>query len=86
MAELVRREMPVEVVAALQRRRKIQAIKLLRQAWGLELKEAKQYIDNYMDENGELSPVRSSASETGVVRFFLVIVTLIMLAIAYKYL
>ena len=86
MADPIKKEMPAAVVDALERRRKIEAIKLLRQEWGLELKEAKEYVEEYMDKNAELLRVRSSVSETGVVRFFLVILTLILLGIAYRYL
>lgn len=47
---------PPEVIAALHRRRKIEAIKLLRQHAGIGLKDAKDAIDAYQREQRRLYP------------------------------
>ncbi|WP_371136059.1 ribosomal protein L7/L12 [Pseudomonas sp.] len=53
--------LPVEVVAALERGQKIEAIKLLRELRGMGLKEAKDAVDGYTSERraGGVSVVQS---------------------------
>ncbi|MFP6848119.1 MAG: ribosomal protein L7/L12 [Pseudomonas sp.] len=53
--------LPPEVVAALQRGRKIEAIKLLRELKGLGLKEAKDAVDDFQAEQhpGSVSVVQA---------------------------
>jgi ribosomal protein L7/L12 len=41
-------DLPPQVVAALERGQKIEAIKLLRELKGIGLKEAKEAVDDYM--------------------------------------
>ncbi len=54
-------DLPVEVVAALERGRKIEAIKLLRELRGIGLKEAKGAVDDYgpARQAGGMSVVQS---------------------------
>ncbi len=86
MSEPMGRELPDKVIEAIKRRHKIEAIKLLREEWNIDLKEAKDCVDDYISENKGLPPVRSRSSETGLVRFVLIILTLIILAAVYYYL
>jgi hypothetical protein len=54
-------DLPVEVIAALERGQKIEAIKLLRELKGIGLKEAKEAVDDYTPERqpGGVSVVQS---------------------------
>ena len=54
-------DLPVEVIAALERGQKIEAIKLLRELKGIGLKEAKEAVDDYAPERqpGGVSVVQS---------------------------
>jgi hypothetical protein len=42
------RAWPADVIAALHRGSKIEAIRLLRAAWNVDLKEAKDHVDRYI--------------------------------------
>ncbi len=86
MSEPMDRELPDKVIEVIKKRHKIEAIKLLREEWGLSLEEAKDCVDDYINGNKGLPPVRSRISETGLVRFIMIILTLIVLAAAYYYL
>ena len=83
MNEPLERKLPDKVIDAINRRHKIEAIKLLREEWNIDLKEAKDCVDDYINENKELPPVRSRSSETGLVRFVVFILTLVILAAVY---
>ncbi|WP_339410353.1 ribosomal protein L7/L12 [Pseudomonas sp. EA_35y_Pfl2_R5] len=54
-------DLPVQVIAALERGQKIEAIKLLRELKGIGLKEAKEAVDHYGSERqpGGVSVVQS---------------------------
>ena len=52
-----------EVVAAISRGQKIEAIRLLREAQGIGLKEAKDQIDRYIDSRPELKMSLAAAQE-----------------------
>lgn len=51
-----------EVVVAIQKGRKIDAIKKLRELRGIDLKEAKQLVEAYCGENNISSPASKSGS------------------------
>ena len=71
--------LPADVINAINAGRKIEAIKLLREAQGLGLKEAKHAVDAYARENPSAQQPRSSGS--GLV----IIVVLVILGYAlYK--
>lgn len=53
-------QLPAEVVNAIHAGRKIEAIKLLREARGLGLKDAKHAVDAYIRENPSAQQPRSS--------------------------
>jgi len=77
-------ELPGDVVQAIMRGRKIEAIKLLRLARGIDLKEAKDAVDRYIARNTSI--IRAGAatrSETGVGRVVLIIIALLALAGGY---
>jgi len=55
MTEEKGRDLPSSVVSALSQGKKIEAIKLLREAYGIGLKEAKDLVDEYEESRPELS-------------------------------
>lgn len=59
------RALPDEVVAALQRGNKIEAIKRLREAWSIGLKEAKDHIDRHIAADPLLRQKLSATSVSG---------------------
>ena len=54
-------ELPSEVINALWKSRKIEAIKILREEWNVELKESKDIIDNYVRNNPSLKEAMEKA-------------------------
>ena len=64
-------ELPPDVVAAVQANRKVEAIKLLRQHQGIDLKEAKGIIDAYIAENPHAVATRSKEEGSGFGRILL---------------
>jgi len=48
------RPLPDDVLSALRQGNKIDAIKRLRQAWAIDLKEAKDHVDRHIDNDPEL--------------------------------
>lgn len=55
-------DLPAEVVAALERGQKIEAVKLLRELRGMGLKESKEAVDDYTPER---QPVGVSVVQSG---------------------
>ncbi len=51
------RDLPNDVVAALSKGQKIQAIKILRSKWGIGLKEAKDAVDGHLVAQGSLPKI-----------------------------
>ena len=76
--------LPHEVVAALERGRKIEAIKLLRELKGVGLKEAKDAVDRYKSER---SPMSGSVVQPGTggraALFWLALLALLGMAVAW---
>ena len=77
------KEMPHEVIEALERGRKIEAIKLLRENQGLSLKEAKETVECYMQEHPHLRKSRRSVGGHGV-WFWLVLILLLGLLVLFS--
>lgn len=59
------RALPDEVVAALQRGNKIEAIKRVREAWSIGLKEAKDHVDRHIAADPLLRQKLSATSVSG---------------------
>ncbi len=66
-------ELERDVIDALGKGRKIDAIKLLREHRGLGLKQAKGIVDNYIVENPGSVPAKGKASSVGGFMFFVVL-------------
>jgi hypothetical protein len=77
-------ELPAEVALALQKGNKIEAIKLLRLAKRIDLKDAKQIIDGVVAQDPRLRRRPDAADGRG--RFALVLIALALLAFLYSYL
>lgn len=80
-----RGEMPPEVMAALGRGHKIEAIKLLRESRGLGLKDAKEAVEAHVRKHPELhrSGGVAGASRHGLL-FWLVLIVLLALLILFS--
>lgn len=59
------RALPEDVVAALRQGHKIVAIKRLREVWGVDLKEAKDHIDRFMQADPLLRQKLQASSLSG---------------------
>lgn len=71
-------EMPESVVNAIRANRKIEAIKILREARGLDLKEAKHEVEAYMRANPSVVASSPELPESGA--NLLVIIAILALA------
>ncbi len=79
-------ELPTEVALALQRGRKLEAIKLLRLARRIDLKDAKQVIDGVIAQDSQVYRRRADAGD-GRGRYVLLLIgALGLLAFLYHYL
>ena len=78
-------ELPAEVALALQRGNKIEAIKLLRLARRIDLKDAKQIIDGVIAQDPRLQSRRVNGAD-GRGRYVLLLIALALLAFLYSYL
>ncbi len=79
-------ELPAEVALALQRGNKIEAIKLLRLARRIDLKDAKQIIDGMIAQHPHLHGKRTDAADARGRYVLLLISALGLLAFLYHYL
>ena len=78
------RELPNAAITALTNGRKIEAIKILRLEWKIDLKEAKDAVEQYLSSVGSSQGIRSVQTvERGRGRFPLVIFVVIFLVIGY---
>lgn len=76
----------VKVTEAIKSGKKIQAIKLLRNETGLGLKEAKEAIEAYIEDNAELKEAMNANNTDGLSqeRVVHVVIVLIVLFVVYK--
>jgi hypothetical protein len=79
-------ELPAEVTLALQRGKTIEAIKLLRLARRIDLKDAKQIIDGVIAQDPHLYGRRTDAADARGRTVLLLISALSLLAFLYHYL
>lgn len=79
-------ELPAEVTLALQRGRKIEAIKLLRLARKIDLKDAKQMIDGVIAQDPQVYRRKTDAADGRGRNVLLLIGALGLMAFLYHYL
>ncbi len=80
-------ELPVEALAALQAGNKIEAIKLVRTARRLDLKDAKDLVDRYIEgQPGLQRQMRAAGAEQGRKLAFALVVTIAIGAAVYFFL
>jgi hypothetical protein len=77
-------ELPADIEAALRGGNKIAAIKLLRTAKGIGLKDAKDEIDRFLAGHADIRP--RTTSDTGVGRFLFLMVLAGLIFSVYYYL
>ena len=75
------------MINAMRARRKIEAIKLLRESTGMGLAEAKQAVEEFQqNDSAGAASTRPSRSETGLGRVILIILIIAAFYFGYKYL
>ena len=80
------KELPSEVIRAIADGRKIEAIKILREAKGLGLANAKVLVDRASRVHGPKKPVESGMIEhAGSAKLIVSLVAVISLAVGYLY-
>ena len=78
------RELPADVRDAVDANRKIEAIKLLREQQSLGLKEAKEIVDAYIDENRHVIGDQRSGRESGIGRILVIVIAGGIIYAAYR--
>lgn len=78
------RELPADVRDAVDANRKIEAIKLLREQQSLGLKEAKEIVDAYIDENRHVIGDQRSGRESGIGRILVIVIAGGVIYAAYR--
>jgi hypothetical protein len=79
-------ELPEDVVAAIEAGRKIEAIKLLREQWDLDLKSAKKTVEAYAAGRPGSPAPRVVSTDSGFLRFVLILIVVAILYFVYRYL
>lgn len=78
------RELPAAAIAALTKGRKIEAVKILRSEWNIDLKEAKDHVEQYLSGiNPSQGARKAPAVDTGTGRLLSFILLVIVVAIGY---
>ncbi|MEZ5501010.1 MAG: ribosomal protein L7/L12 [Steroidobacteraceae bacterium] len=77
-------DLPSEVIDALRKGRKIEAIKLLRERHGVGLKEAKDMVEAGEGKAGPDFPMEEPKMETGIGRLFGLGILIVMLYVLYR--
>lgn len=80
------RELPAAAVAALTNGNKIEAIKIVRQEWGLDLKDAKDAVEAYAQTQPALAATLHESSERSQRGCITWLMVLALLGIAAYYL
>ncbi len=78
------RELPADVRDAVYANRKIEAIKLLGEQQSLGLKEAKEIVDAYIDENRHAIGDQRSGQESGIGRILVIVIAGGIIYAAYR--
>lgn len=82
--EDAKRDLPSDVKDAVHANRKIDAIKLLREQWNLDLKDAKEIVDSYVDANRHLISGRRPGRESAIGRLLIIIALGCAIYFAYR--
>jgi hypothetical protein len=82
---LTEQELPVDVIEAIERGKKIEAIKLLREATGLGLANAKVLVDRAARTHGPKKPLPSFADEPSGLGSFVKSLALLLFVVAAWY-
>jgi len=77
-------DLPPDVKAAAHANRKIEAIKLLRVQRNIGLKEAKEIMDAYFEDNRHTISDQRSGRESGIGRFLVIIILGGLIYAAYR--
>lgn len=77
-------DLPQEVINEIKANRKIEAIKQLREARGIGLKEAKESVDAYIER--EAPKMTSAPRSGGDHKLFLLAVAIVVAYLAYRFL
>lgn len=78
-------DLPADVLAAIHARRKIEAIKRLREHRQLGLKEAKRIVDAYLAEHPHLATNRCDEAEFGLGQLLTIAIVAAIAYGAYRY-
>jgi hypothetical protein len=78
-------ELPDDAIAAIHARRKIEAIKLLRERFGVGLKEAKEMVDDYVASQPAEPANHSPQTESGIGRLILLCIVAALIYVGYQY-
>ena len=78
-------ELPANVIEAINANRKVEAIKRLRAHHDIGLKEAKDLVDAYTQQNPRVAEPRQHQTESGIGRVLLVLVIMAVAFGAYLY-
>jgi len=78
-------ELPADVIAELEANHKVTAIKLLRTHQGVDLKEAKDLVDAYMEQHPISSSHQVPESDSGIGRILILIIGVGVIYGIYKY-
>jgi hypothetical protein len=77
------RDFPAAAIDALTKAHKIEAIKIIRQEWAIDLKEAKDTVDTYVKARPDLASQFQEASDTGKKRLWLWLLALLAATLLY---
>lgn len=77
-------DLPSDVKDAVHANRKVEAIKLLRGHWDLDLKDAKEIVDAYVDENRHLVGDQRAGRESVIGRLLIIVILGCAIYFAYR--
>lgn len=78
-------DLPADVIAAIQAKRKIEAIRLLREQRRIDLKDAKEMVEAYMDAHPRAADGRHTYNDSNAGRLVLIAIVLAVIYAAYRY-
>lgn len=78
-------ELPDEVIAELEAGRKLSAIKLLRTRQGLDLKDAKEIVEAYLEDHPTVSAHQVPQTDSGIGRIIILIIGVGVIYAIYRY-